>query len=184
MPKWNSVCRECRHLKRVNNGFWTQHLLGNIVGCIMQQNSGHLMHTFGTRVGWEQMRHGALWKGVNAIPDTLYRSEGGPSGLNPCSSPAFCLLSIIIDMAPSLSAICGLFTSGCPLCSWRSFLYKEGLRARGRLAPLALRGAVPFRLRGPTHPLQTSSQGHNSPAAAALQQPGPGQGDVTGAQPA
>lgn len=112
--------------------------LGNIMGCIMQQNSRHLMHTFGTWVGWEQMRHGALWKGVNHVPDKLYRSEGGPSGLNPCSSPAFCLLSIIIDMAPSLSAICGLFTSGCPLCSWRSFHTKR------QVGPFGAKGSCPL----------------------------------------
>lgn len=74
--------------------------------------------------------------GVNPIPRALYRSGGGPSAPNPHRGPAFCLLSIIIDMASSLSAICRL------LCTQLPALFQEGLAYKGSVAPSALRGAV------------------------------------------
>ncbi|GAA6110507.1 uncharacterized [Tachysurus ichikawai] len=113
--------------------------------------------------------------GVNPVPQALYRSGGGPSVPNPHRGPAFCLLSIIIDMASSLSAICRL------LCTQLPALFQEGLMYKGSVAPSALRGAVldppPLQKKNHLHPtpptiLKLSALGHNSPTAATLQKPG------------
>lgn len=78
----------------------------------------------------------SMHTGVNPVPHALYRSGGGPIAPNPHRGPAFCLLSIIIDMASSLSAICRL------LCTQLPALFQEGLIYKGSVAPSALRGAV------------------------------------------
>lgn len=93
----------------------------------------------------------SMHTGVNPVPHALYRSGGGPSAPNPHQGPAFCLLSIIIDMASSLSAICRL------LCTQLPALFQEGLAYKGSVAPSALRGAV-LDPQPPTHPLFSSSQ--------------------------
>lgn len=90
---------------------------------------------------WHKSKMGAdaQWRthtGVNPVPHTLYRSGGGPSAPNPHRGPAFCLLSIITDMASSLSAICRL------LCTQLPALFQEGLAYKDSVAPSALRGAV------------------------------------------
>lgn len=119
--------------------------------------------------------------GVNLVPRALYRSEGGPSAPNPHRGPAFCLLSIIIDMASSLSAICRL------LCTQLPALFQEGLIYKGSVAPSALRGAVLDPQPQPPHPthpstiLKLSALGHHSPTAATLQKPGLRRGAVIGA---
>lgn len=102
-----------------------------------------------------EMGADAQWSthtGVNPVPHALYRSGGGPSAPNPHPGPAFCLLSIIIDMASSLSAICRL------LCTQLPALFQEGLSYKGGVAPSALRGAVLDPQPPPTHPLFSGSQ--------------------------
>lgn len=133
----------------------------------MQQNSRLLMHTLGTR---GRMGADAQWSthtGVNLVPHALYRSGGGPSAPNPHRGPAFCLLSIIIDMASSLSAICRL------LCTQLPALFQEGFTYKGSMAPSALRGAVldPSRKKKKITPpfiFKLSALGHHSPTAATL----------------
>lgn len=116
----------------------------------------------------------SMHTGVNPVPHALYRSGGGPIAPNPHRGPAFCLLSIIIDMASSLSAICRL------LCTQLPALFQEGLIYKGSVAPSALRGAVldPHPHQPPPPILKLSALGHHSPTAATLQKPGQRRGAV------
>lgn len=119
--------------------------------------------------------------GVIPVPHALYRSRGGPSAPNLYRGPAFCLLSIIIDMASSLSAICRL------LCTQLPALFQEGRTYKDSVAPSALREAVldphpPAPPAKSTHYSQAlSALGHHSPTAATLQKPDLRRGAVMGA---
>lgn len=120
----------------------TKHLLGNVMRSIMQQNSGHLTHTFGTRVGWEQMRRGALRKGLTPSQTHCTGVKEAQVGLILTEAQLFvcCPLLLIwpLRLVPSVGFIhpAARFVPG-------GAVIQKGSCARSRSAPSALRGAVP-----------------------------------------
>ncbi len=148
----------------------------------MQQNSGHLTHTFGTRVGWEQMRRGALRKGLTPSQTHCTGVKEAQVGLIRTEAQLFVCCPLLLIWPLRLVPSVGFIHPAARFVPWGAVIQK-GSACKKQVGPFGAKGSCPISsLWGPTHPIQTSSVARPQQPSSCHAAPklGPGQGDMTG----